>query len=89
MTETIDITPVTNDERVMAYARKHQTKAPWDHMAGQLFALSMLTQELSELDEQYAGDELAWAFVRLVELRHKQAAQEFLSFFGAPGKKSA
>lgn len=82
MADTIDITPQTNDERVSAYAEKHQTSHPWDHVSGQLTALSELASDLSSLEERLAGDELAWAFVNRFQQKHREVSNEFLSLFG-------
>jgi len=58
MTETIDIKPRVNPERVAAYAERVQSKAPWEHIGGQLHALSTLSAKYDELSERWHGDEL-------------------------------
>jgi hypothetical protein len=86
MTETIDITPVTNPEAILAYAERVQTQNPWDHIAGQLHALHALSTKYDELSERLSGDELAWAFVHEFGDAHRMVSNEFASFFG-PGQE--
>lgn len=82
MSETIDITPVINPPAILAYADRVQTQAPWDHIAGQLHALSNLSAKYDELSERLSGDELAWAFVHAFGDAHRMVSNEFASFFG-------
>lgn len=86
MTETIDITPITNDARVLAYAERVGTEQPWDHISGQLHALSTLNATYDELSERLSGDELAWAFVHAFGEAHRTVSNEFLGMFaeGSP-----
>ena len=86
MTETIDIKPRVNPERVVAYAERVQSKAPWEHIGGQLHALSTLSAKYDELSERLHGDELAWQFVREFGDLHRSVSNEFLGMFveGSP-----
>lgn len=86
MSETIDITPVTNPPAILAYAERVQTQAPWDHISGQLHALHALSMKYDELSERLSGGELAWAFVREFGDAHRKVSNEFASFFG-PGEQ--
>jgi len=49
VTQSIDISPRINPENVQAYAERMQTKAPWEHISGQLHALSTLSAKYDEL----------------------------------------
>lgn len=83
MTEqTINLTPITNPATILAYAGRVKTDRPWDHIAGQLHALSELSAKYDELSESLSGDALAWAFVNAFGDAHRMVSNEFASFFG-------
>jgi len=82
MTQSIDISPRINPENVQAYAERVQTKAPWEHIAGQLHALSALSAKYDELSERWHGDELAWQFIHEFGEMHRTVSNEFLGMFG-------
>ena len=84
MSETINIQPITNPSAVLAYAERVQTSHPWDHVGGQLYALSALAATLDDLIERLNPDARAEAFVEEFRKAHRNVTNEFLGMFGEP-----
>jgi hypothetical protein len=59
-----------------------ETRHPWDHIAGQLFALSALAAKLDEIGERATPDVRGDQFVQALRKAHSDVTNEFLGMFG-------
>jgi hypothetical protein len=83
-TLTIDITPVTNDKAVAAYAEKVETKHPWSDIAAVLRTLDDIATECHRIDDEYLTHDVKFAMLaNVIHERHTEASNTFLRFFGS------
>lgn len=83
MTETIDITPNFNMERIQAYADRHVTRDPQTHLTAQLEVLASLSDLIDEFeDDPHTTEQKLSALTDEIGRRHRGAANELLQWFG-------
>lgn len=80
-TEYVEVKPLFNRQRVLAYARDSGTEHPWTHIGARLQVLEELREVIDWVEEgQERGDGLD-ELIRAIERRHRDASNTFLSFF--------
>ena len=88
MTETIDITPRFNEERIRDYAERNFTCSPQTHITAKLEVLAELSDLIETFDEfdddeQYNSQQKLDALTVAIGRRHREASHELLSWFGS------
>jgi hypothetical protein len=84
MTETIDITPVFNENRIRDYADRNMTRDPQSHITARLEVLAELSDLIEEFDDDPRTTEQKLdALTSLIGRRHREVANELLSWFGS------
>ena len=84
MPETIDITPRFNEERMRAYANRHNTHDPQTHITAKIQLLAELA-DLIDDDEHYDADGNTTIsiedLVTYIKSLHRETAKELLGWF--------
>jgi len=84
MTETIDLTPRFNDERIQDYADRFVTRDPQTHITARLEVLAELADLIDEFeDDPHTTEQKLETLVSLINRRHREASHELLSWFGS------
>jgi hypothetical protein len=85
MTETIDITPVFNEDRIRDYADRHITRDPQTHLTAKLEVLAEISDLIEEFedDDQHNSQQKYDVLTSLIGRRHREASHELLSWFGS------
>lgn len=85
MTETIDITPVFNENRIRDYADRNVTRDPQTHLTTKLEVLAEISDLIEEFedDDQHNSQQKLDALTSLIGRRHREASHELLSWFGS------
>lgn len=85
MTETVEVIPNFNLEKIQAYADEHECRDPQSHIAARLEVLSELSELIDANAERDGGEPMTFeTLVWEIQRRHRAATQEFLGFFGGP-----
>lgn len=85
MTETIDITPRFNEERIQDYANRNVTRDPQTHLTAKLEVLAELSDLIEEFedDDRHNSQQGFDTLTSLIGRRHREASHELLSWFGS------
>jgi hypothetical protein len=83
-TETIDITPRYNEERIRDYADRFMTRDPQSHITARLEVLAELADLIEEFDDDpHTTEQKLDALTSLIGRRHREVSNELLSWFGS------
>ena len=83
-TETIDITPNFNLERIQAYADRNVTRDPQTHLTARIEVLAELSDLIDQFDDHpMTCEERLAGLVDEITRRHHKVSNELLGWFAS------